>query len=286
MLTHISKETFATVLKNSSTRCTFYNEIKIAESQNYESYNWISGDAEKIFHKNMQDPVRRERLISNGFADQDGNCTNNITYKINKQGFRSQEFSAEPGIACFGCSYTYGIGLPEEHTWTGLLSDLTNLPTYNLGTPAFGLDLGAFYAVNWLDQDLPNLKAICALAPPPDRTAVLAYSSQTKNLQLQTIKSQFQDHDRIKPECLDDYITMIHLTGIMSHQYAVNVLKYIAKARDIPFILIDGKNNLQKRIFLPTDTNARDLAHWGVNINRNLSNHIYKVLSRIKKYNK
>ena len=50
-----------------------------------------------------------------------------ISYEFNSQGLRSIELRTVPGrinILVSGCSHTMGIGLPLEHTWPQLLSEM------------------------------------------------------------------------------------------------------------------------------------------------------------------
>jgi hypothetical protein len=61
--------------------------------------------------------------IASGNMAEDKNVP--VTYKINKDGFRSkhfQEFDKNKDSILFGgCSWTFGEGLPEEYSWTYLL---------------------------------------------------------------------------------------------------------------------------------------------------------------------
>lgn len=74
---------------------------------------------------------------------------NDISYKFNSNGFRSDEFDIESSkrILFMGCSFTFGVGLPLEHTWPHILLTLIknntgyNIPFWNLGAGGCGLDL-------------------------------------------------------------------------------------------------------------------------------------------------
>lgn len=56
-------------------------------------------------------------------------------YDINHLGFRFKELPTEVDIAVFGCSFTFGIGLPEKYLWHHILSDILNLKSLNFGVP-------------------------------------------------------------------------------------------------------------------------------------------------------
>jgi hypothetical protein len=72
-------------------------------------------------------------------VDRPPNCDQNwnipISYKFNKNGFRTYNFELdckEINIA-LGCSQTLGVGLPVEMTWPFLIERETNTKTFNLG---------------------------------------------------------------------------------------------------------------------------------------------------------
>ena len=75
-----------------------------------------------------------------------------FTYKINSHGYRSQHFknlnSSSTNILFGGCSWTFGEGLPEDYTWTKLVTDgIQNLnknkkvESFNMGYMGFSIDL-------------------------------------------------------------------------------------------------------------------------------------------------
>ena len=81
-----------------------------------------------------------------------------ITYDINSDGYRAPEFfkfdSSKQQILCFGCSYTFGVGVKKENTWPEILKNSGNLPTgaqvWNLGVPGSSNDFitrRAFHAI-------------------------------------------------------------------------------------------------------------------------------------------
>ena len=56
------------------------------------------------------------------------------TYEINRFGMRG-EVDLDADVLAFGCSITFGIGIPEEGRWTNILSDRMNKSIMNLGNP-------------------------------------------------------------------------------------------------------------------------------------------------------
>lgn len=54
-------------------------------------------------------------------------------YRMNYLGFRMEEVPKEVDIAVFGCSFTFGLGLPKEMLWHSLLSKELNQTCLNFG---------------------------------------------------------------------------------------------------------------------------------------------------------
>ena len=54
-------------------------------------------------------------------------------YKINKYGFRGDNWNFKPSIAVFGCSNIFGIGV--EKSVADIMSELLDQPVHNLGVP-------------------------------------------------------------------------------------------------------------------------------------------------------
>lgn len=95
---------------------------------------WIPTDSKELFEKNLQDPEQRKKLERYNWLDK------KITYNLNSYGFRTPEFVETKNFVVLGCSFTFGIGLPEEEIWPSLLSNRLNLKNWNLGSPGASSD--------------------------------------------------------------------------------------------------------------------------------------------------
>lgn len=56
-----------------------------------------------------------------------------FTYVVNQHGFRFEEIPTETDLAVFGCSFTFGLGLPKEMLWHNILAKELNLSYLNFG---------------------------------------------------------------------------------------------------------------------------------------------------------
>jgi hypothetical protein len=63
-----------------------------------------------------------------------------FNYTINNNGFRGAAFPTETDIAAFGCSFTFGSGLPEYMLWNKVLSDELGKTSVNFGVPSASIE--------------------------------------------------------------------------------------------------------------------------------------------------
>jgi hypothetical protein len=130
-----------------------------------QELKWLLMDTEELFDKNMSnDKIRKELNDLNWTKD-------SITYKFNDQGFRSEEFdSSGNSIVFLGCSYTVGIGVQWEDTFSKIVSDDLKLKCFNLGIGAGSMDSCFRFAIYWLEKLKP--KIVVLLEPNKDRKEI------------------------------------------------------------------------------------------------------------------
>ena len=99
-------------------------------------FEWSGRDDKKTFENNLEgiDGPALEYYLSNPFY-----------YKVNKHRYRAPEFEDiilnEDGTidVALGCSFTFGIGVPEEWSWPSLYTKLTGRNILNLARPGGGV---------------------------------------------------------------------------------------------------------------------------------------------------
>jgi hypothetical protein len=87
---------------------------------------WDTSDNQENYKKNTQDPAKKSKLEQLGYLDAV------IEYRFNQHGFRTAEFDHEFEAVCFGCSFTMGTGVHNQHTWPEQLAKSTGLDIANL----------------------------------------------------------------------------------------------------------------------------------------------------------
>lgn len=67
-----------------------------------------------------------------------------FNYHINDYGFREKEYTSDYpdkiDLGVFGCSFTFGVGLPEDALWHKILSKELNVSSLNFGLPAASIE--------------------------------------------------------------------------------------------------------------------------------------------------
>jgi len=135
--------------------------------------SWLPTDTEENFQRLNQNPEYHEYYRSKGWLEPDA-----ITYQINSNGFRSEEFDTSAhSIVSLGCSYTIGIGLPENVTWPYLVSQAVGLKNYNLAWPGISADTCFMLASHWLPVLRPRW--VVMAAPPQHRFDLITEDHKT-----------------------------------------------------------------------------------------------------------
>jgi hypothetical protein len=71
----------------------------------------------------------------------------NVSYVVNSDGYRSKESKEAADLMTLGCSFTFGVGLPEDKVWPSLLADKLGMSLVNIamaGDSAMGQVRKAF----------------------------------------------------------------------------------------------------------------------------------------------
>ena len=152
-----------------------------------------------------------------------------ITYKYNNLGFRS-DFDFKPGMQgdlYLGCSFTEGVGLPNDRTWVSFLSKQLGTPAFNLGTGGWGIETCFRYLIAAYIFGL-KFKNVFVLAPPPNRYEQLIDDNHLFKSYLST------RHQEDK--------TLNTLPSMMNHYWSDEVILNKMDKFLVSF-LIGGRNN-------------------------------------------
>jgi len=103
-------------------------------------YKWIPSDTEELFLKNCE---KYRDTEDTQIADTLEYYKNNpIDYYLNEVSFRDSSLNSKPYEVdvYLGCSFTLGIGVHREDSWTYKLEEYLDFPSINAGLPGTGIN--------------------------------------------------------------------------------------------------------------------------------------------------
>ena len=252
-------------------------------------------------------PVTLDFLYSSEKEDSIKAIKNNLTkfkledvnYEINELGFR-MKISMEKirnSIGIFGCSYTFGVGVPNEHTYTNLLNNNLDETICNFGIPGAGIQkiTKAFMAINSFYQlkkavfVLPSLYRYEFVRSKNDVIEILdlIHNYRTEENIFQCIYENFDD-----VTFLNEYFKNLNLIRYNAKIYGTEVifLTWCGKTFDldrnfntnfikdkIDFIEVNEINGVGSNKIEVNDF-ARDGSHPGVRSHKQTFEKIYNIL--------
>jgi hypothetical protein len=97
--------------------------------------------------------------------------TNKVTYTVNSDGYRTQEFSDidwSNSIVMFGCSNTFGVGLDDKDIVSTKLQELLDIPIINMGCGGSSIIFNVHNSMI-LREGYPTPKGVIMFWPACDR---------------------------------------------------------------------------------------------------------------------
>lgn len=230
--------------------------------------HWLDLDNYDTWSAHMLDPTKRSILQANGWDHEQA-----ITYTLNGQGFRSDDFTDEPGIITLGCSFTFGIGLPNNVIWPTIVAQTLGLKSWNLGIGSASIDV-CFRLLEYYISKL-NTRAVILLKPEPARFELFNHdSTSTWVVPSQHYTENVNHYRKIWYENELNYILNYKKTTMAVHHVcAINRVKLIEKEIQLDLI---------KNILYPGNSWARDLQHPGILHHKILAQTVLKDLDSNK----
>jgi hypothetical protein len=219
---------------------------------------WDTSDNKDAYLKNIQDPEKKKKLNDLGFLDAD------ITYQFNSHGFRNTEFDHNIDILCFGCSFTMGTGVANQHTWPAQLEKITGMTVANLGHAGSSNDTVFRFANHYLKIIKPTV----AIWQQTDMHRLELLDEQN------SLSLNIMANDTINP-CAQDYFIKNWFGFPVNQQ--LNLLKntlafqQLCSLLNIKFIILPREN-------IHCDGRARDLMHPGAEEYKRVANNISILL--------
>lgn len=217
-------------------------------------------------------------------------------YKNNKNGFRDLNENFNSDILCFGCSVTYGVGLPYEYRWTDILKKELNVRLNNLGIPGLNLTdililffgLTKFVKPKYCIFILPDYKRETLSKIDEDGKIVFfnAFDNYRvflkKHINVEEYNGCENYYNIPISYRVDKFVNNIHTLLLFSELLDIKVI-INSWSEQTHQILERLKLNTFKNVnliqFFPTDEKGRDIKHPGIIYHYNLSQEIKKFIN-------
>lgn len=231
-----------------------------------QTASWWPTDTKELYEKNLHDPQQRVLLEKFGWINTD------IVYVNNSHGFRTVEFDRTENFIAVGCSFTYGIGLPQHSVWPELLSQQLNIPAYNLGIPGSSAD--TCYRVVKHYVPLLKPKFVVMLEPRRNRLEIFLDNYQTHVYQ--SGKSHPLDRDL----WIKHWQTCEKNQAIQAEKNR-DAMAHVCHRHGIDFYYYEEHYYNDPEKFFPGIglSLSRDLQHLGVSFNQHLADKMFKDIT-------
>lgn len=202
------------------------------------------------------DSLENFEKSSNNYYNKDS-----ITYRFNNYGYRGIDFDTnctKPKILCLGCSITFGIGLPENEIWLShIQSYFPSHIVYNLGIPGGSPDTVTRILTNCCN--ILNPKLVLILWPSKNR--------------FETYKDPKDGYitphgpwSLTKENC-EFFHNMESYNQFEKNRILVKLLKSTYNFNLQEINIDDYNDTFSKQLPL-----ARDMAHYGPQVQKNIAN--------------
>lgn len=225
----------------------FVTEPHVNEKFKNQQLLWHSYDSQELYEKNL---VSQPELASF-----------NLSYKFNSYGFRSEEFSNVDNVLSLGCSFTFGMGIAEDQTWSSIISKHRRLANFNLAIDGASADCCFRMALNWI----PQLKPKVVLYQSPDSSRLEWFDEKHRvphNMMAATHNQSLLYKEWIMN---DNNLKFNHLKNL----YAI---QHIAESNGAVFVHIPLTKI--KRL-----DNARDIGHFGPKTHKAIAEQVIQQLN-------
>jgi hypothetical protein len=223
--------------------------------------NFCPSDSKQLFEKNLT--IKPQNWYYR---------THPVKYTLNSLGYRTEEFDNidwKESIVIFGCSFTFGIGVTDEHTISYFLEQLSGRPVINMGIGASSIQTALHNSIILNDSKYPTPKSVVYLWTGLDRCH-LYENNYVNHFGAWSLKNDFTAKQNIVPFNLMNIKIIRNLWKNKTIYYEGSNF-----GQEKLINALDSENHCE---FLPGDKFARDLMHCGPVSNRNIAEKIYKKI--------
>lgn len=226
---------------------------------------WMPSDTEELYEKNLQENYNLLKKFN--WIDSD------ITYKFNKEGFRSNEFSVSDSIIFLGGSDPFGIGMPVDKIYPHIVSEKLGLAYVNLGLPNASNDTAFRLAYIWIKSKKLKPKVVVLQTPPENRFELLIHDRGSDSIESRFINTMDQLVDRTK----EPLWLSTDQNGLCNQEKNIMAIRHICDSLDIKFLTFNTDDIYGADGQLKVDL-SRDLMHPGIITHQNFADKIINLI--------
>jgi hypothetical protein len=208
-------------------------------------------DTEELFKRNLE--TQRHQLEKHGWLNK------KIKYQFDNFGFRKKiKNNFGKNILFLGCSFTFGVGINYEDSFTNIVADALEMNNVNWSIPGSSNDTAFRLCKQYLDKQTPSM--VIVLSPIPYRLEL--FSDLNGESQSHNVTSLQRQGD---PPFLNDFkcpIEMFDKTfALLNREKNILAMEMLCLKNKIKFLHLNVEQMTVKDL-------GRDLAHPGVRSNQ------------------
>jgi len=223
--------------------------------------DWFPTDTQELFNKNLH--TQRQELEKNGWAER------KIEYQFDDLGFRKQlKNNFEKDILFLGCSFTFGVGINYENSFTNIVADALGKNNVNWAVPGSSNDTAFRLCKQYLQKKTPSM--VILNSPPPHRLEL--FSDYNEGSQSHNITSSHRQGNPLLGgnfECPIEFFD--ERFSLLNREKNILAMEMLCSKNKIKFLHLNAEDMMLIDL-------GRDLAHPGVRSNQLFADKILKDL--------
>lgn len=117
-----------------------------------------------LFYRSLSEAARRSSNDCGTIVYSPEDIIETIPYKINKHGYRSEEFEKDNEVLVLGCSQTFGSGMLNDFTWPNIFCNSINKKYSRLSITGDSIGAQVYKAFKYFEE-IGNPKIVLGLFP-------------------------------------------------------------------------------------------------------------------------
>lgn len=226
-----------------------------------KSLDWFPMDTKELFDRNLA--TRKDELEKYDWLDK------KIKYQFDSLGFRKKiKNDYQNDILFLGCSFTFGLGINYQDSFTNIVADSLAMNNVNWSIPGSSNDTAFRLCQQYLEKKSPSM--VILISPSPYRLELFSdYNGESQSHNITSHLRQGDPHLGNNVECPIEFFD--ERFALLNREKNMLAIEMLCSKNKIKFLQM----NAQDMTYIDF---GRDLAHPGVRSNQLLADKILKDL--------